>query len=215
MVPALAALMLAGCDYLRPFEQVCEQRLGPARVRVAASPTQLRQDFTQSSAALTARGAQSTGRLVLGVTEANLKSSVTFGGNGVVKPLSGRYCTRPAVNVTLAYNPMVVYVAREHPPGSCAHDLTLNHEMKHVRLYERFIDELTGDLETELRALLGDRIHYFSGTAEGERRLDAMISEKTATVIRAAMRGAQQLQADLDSPEEYGRLDLMQSKCTG
>lgn len=70
MVPALAALLLAGCDYLRPFEQVCEQRLGPASVRVAA-------------------------------------------------------------------------------------------------------------------------------------------------VIRAAMRGAQQRQADLDSPEEYGRLDLMQSKCTG
>ena len=204
---------LAGCDQLRPFEQVCEKRLGPGNVSVVAARSELRNDFTQTSAALNARGAQKAGQLVLGITEANLKSSVALGGAGVVKPFSGRYCTRPDVTVTLAYQPLTVYIAKEQAPGSCAHDLTLSHEMKHVRSYERFIGELAGQVEAEVKAVIGDGIHYFASTSEGERELATKVNARVKAVIDTGMQNAQQRQGTIDSPEEYGRLDLMQSKC--
>ena len=216
---AAAALLLTGCDYLRPFEQVCERRLAPAGIRVSAPATELRHDFTQSTAALTARGANrhalaaGAGRVVEGLTEVQLKRSVSIGGSGIVKPLSGRYCIRPEVQVTLAYQPMTVLVSSAQKPGSCEHALTLNHEMKHVRAYERYIDELSAEIESGLQALLGDGIHYFASAPEGERALDTKINKKIDEIVSTGMTRVQQRQSAIDTPEEYGRLDLMQSKC--
>ena len=208
-----AITFLAGCDQLRPFEQVCEKRLAPGSISVTAAATQLRYDFTQSGSALTSRHDQAPGHIVQGLAEINLKSSIAVGGSGVVKPFSGRYCTRPEVAVTLVYQPLTVYIAKEHPPGSCAHDLTLSHEMKHVRAYERFIDELAAQLNAELKTLLGDGIHFFASAADGERELGAKINARAKAVIDAGMQTIKQRQAIIDSPEEYGRIDLMQSKC--
>ena len=208
-----AALSLTGCDQLRPFEQVCEKRLGPGSISVTAPATDLRYDFTQSANALTTRHDQPAGHVVQGLAEINLKTSVSVGGSGIVKPLSGRYCTRPEVQVTLAYRPLTVYIAKEQPPGSCAHELTLSHEMQHVRSYERFIDELAAKLDAELKTLLGDGIHYFASAAEGERELGDKINARAKAVIDGGMATLKQSQALIDSPEEYGRIDAMQSKC--
>ena len=207
------ALTLTGCDQLRPFEQVCEKRLGAGGVSVTAPATDLRYDFTQSASALTTRLDHIPGHIVQGLAEINLKSSVSISGSGVVKPWSGRYCTRPEVQVTLAYRPLTVYIAREQAPGSCAHELTLSHEMKHVRAYEVFIDELAAQLDTELKALLGSGIHYFASAAEGERELGTKINARAKAVIDTGMASLKKRQALIDSPEEYGRIDLMQSKC--
>ena len=211
---ACSALLLSGCDQLRPFEQVCEKRLGPGSISVSAPATELRYDFTQSASTLTKRHDQTPGHIVQGLAEINLKTSVSVGGSGIVKPISGRYCTRPEVNVALAYRPLTVLIAREQPPGSCAHELTLSHEMKHVRAYEIFIDELATQIEAELKTLLGTGIHYFAGAAEGERELGDKINARTNAVIDAGMATLKKRQALIDSPEEYGRIDLMQSKCS-
>lgn len=213
-VTLCAAVLLTGCDYLRPFEQVCEQRLGPVSIRVDAPATQHVHDYTQSTSNLTARGTHAgAGRRVEGLTEVNLISRIAIGGNGVVKPFSGRYCTRPDVQVTLAYKPMTVFIASEQKAGSCMFDLTMGHEMKHVRSYERFIDELAGEVETGLKTALTEKVHYFPNAAEGERVLNALISEKVNAAIRDGLAVVQKRQAAIDTPEEYGRLDLMSSKC--
>ncbi len=208
-----AALLLAGCDQLRPFEQVCEKRLGPGSISVTAPATDLRYDFTQSAASLTSRHDQTPGHIVQGLAEINLKTIVLVGGSGIVKPMSGRYCTRPEVQVTLAYRPLTVYIAREQPPGSCAHELTLGHEMQHVLSYERFIDELAAQLDTELKTLLGDGIHHFASAAEGGRELGEKINARAKAVIDAGMATLKKRQALIDSPEEYGRIDAMQAAC--
>ena len=214
-VLALAAL-LAGCDYVRPFEQVCAKRLGPAGVRVDAPRTQQRHDFSQSASALTARGTHNApaGRRVEGLTEIHLTHRISIGGSGMVKPFSGRYCTRPDVHVTLAFDPMMVFVASEQKPGTCAFDLTMNHELKHVRSYERFIDELAGEIEASLKGLVGDGIHYFPSAAEGERVLNSRIQDQVNASVRDGLAAVQKRQAAIDTPEEYDRLELMTSKCT-
>lgn len=215
LVLLATACAVSACDYVRPFEQVCEKRLGPVSIQVEAPPTRQQFDFTQSAGALTARGMHAAaGRRVEGLTEANLTSRIALGGNGLVKPLSGRYCVRPEVSVTLAYQPLKVYVASEQASGTCAFDLTMNHEMKHVRLYERFLDELAGEITTTLKAALGEGIHYFPDAAAGERALNELVGATVNAAIRDAMAAAQKRQAGIDTQEEYDRLDLMASKCS-
>ena len=92
---ALTCLVsLAGCDALRPFEQVCERKLEAASFRVIAAPMQHELDLTQSAAQLGARGAAAAGRLILGITSAQMKSTVSAAGNAITAPFSRRYCVR-------------------------------------------------------------------------------------------------------------------------
>lgn len=211
---ALACLaLLAGCDALRPFEQVCEARLAAASFRVQAAPMQHELDLTQSAAQLGARGAAVAGRLVLGITSAQMKSTVSAAGNALTAPFSRRYCVRPQVEVTLVVEPLRVAVAREQPPGSCEHGLTLRHEMKHVLVYERFLQEVVAQVEAELKAQVGDQVRHFASRADGERELPLLIERTVKPLIEAGMRQAQQRQAAIDTPEEYARLDEQQARC--
>jgi hypothetical protein len=211
----LAALLLGGCDYVRPFEQVCERRLGPAEISVEVEPVRFDTDFSQSSAQLTSRGAQAAGRIVLGLTETQLKSAISFAGNGVVKPLSGRYCMRPAVKVKLAFDPMVLHVAREQKEGSCEHKITLDHEMRHMRVYARYLDDLAARVEADLKAKFGDRILYFPSATAAETEMQALTGSTLKPYMESGMAQVQELQKVVDSPEEYARMDGLQARCGG
>ncbi len=207
------AFVLAGCDALRPFEQTCERKLETASFHVIAAPTQHELDLSQSAAQLGARGAAAAGRLILGITSAQMKSRVSATGNALTAPFSRRYCVRPQVEVTLAVEPLTVAIAREHAPGSCEHGLTLGHEMKHVLVYERFLLEVAVQVEAELKAKVGDQVRYFASRAEGERELPLLVERAVNPLIEAVMRQVQQRQAAIDTPEEYMRLDLQQARC--
>lgn len=213
-ITALAALvLLAGCDWVRPFEQVCEQRLGPTQVEVEAAPIQVSTNFTRSAAELTALGAAVAGRTVLGLTQTNIKWHVQLGGNGITRRFSGAHCLRPAVKVRLAMEPMTVSIAREYPQGSCIFDLTMAHEQKHVRTYENFLADVTTRVRERLRARFGDRVQYYPSLAEAEKQLEAMTRDTLGPLVGAAMQEVTPLQAAVDSPEEYFRLDRFQEAC--
>ncbi|MBI4294015.1 MAG: hypothetical protein HY661_21270 [Betaproteobacteria bacterium] len=210
---AVAALALGGCDYLRPFEQLCERKLAPAEITVEAVPVSYRTDFSLSSRQLTAMGAASAGRLTLGLTQTNLKSSVSLGGKGITHRFTGRHCMRASVHVRLAFEPMTVYVSRDHPPGSCAHEITMGHELKHVRVYENFLAEVSEKIERELRANFGEGTRYFSSQAEAEKQVQTQTHRYLAPFVQESMKGVTARQAKIDSEEEYFRLDRFQASC--
>lgn len=212
-VLALLSAGLAGCDLVRPFEQVCERKLGPAEVSVEVAPVRYDTDFSQSSSQLTARGAQAAGRIVLGLTETQLKGAISFGGNGVKKPFTGRFCMRPVVAVKLAFEPMRLSVAREQKEGSCEHKLTMDHEMRHMRVYARYLDDLALRINAELKAKLGDRILYFKDTAAADAEMQALTSSTLKPYIENGLAEVQKLQKAVDSPEEYARMDALQARC--
>lgn len=206
-------MLLAGCDAWRPFEKICERRLEAASFRVIAAPMQHELDLSQSAAQLGARGAATAGRLILGITSAQMNSKMSAAGNALTAPFSRRYCVRPQVEVTLAVEPLKVAIAREHAPGSCEHGLTLRHEMKHVLVYERFLQEVAAQVEAELKSRIGDQVRHFASRADGERELPLLVERTVKPLIEAGMRQVQQRQAAIDTPEEYMRLDLQQARC--
>ena len=210
---AAAAFAIGGCDYLRPFEQVCEKKLAPAEITVEAAPVSYRTDFSLSSEQLTAMGAASAGRLTLGLTQTNLKSSVSLGGNGITQRFTGRHCMRASVHVRLAFEPMTVYVSRNHPQASCVHEITMGHELKHVSVYEIFLADVSEKIERELRARFGGGIRYFASEAEAEKQVQDLTHEYLAPFVQESMNAVTARQAKVDSVEEYFRLDRFQAAC--
>ena len=214
LVIATLVLPLGSCDYLSSFEAVCEKRLAPAKVEVVAEDIEFKQDFTRSIEQLSAHGAAKVGRMVLGLVETKLTGAVEFTAPGIVKPLSGRYCMRPSVKLTLAFKPTTLYIAREHPAGSCEFDITMNHEKKHISVYQTYLDKMALDVRDELREQLGDRIQYFDSAEAGE----TSIRQRAASILQPYLeRGAQESakrQALVDTPEEYFRLETFQARCS-
>lgn len=210
---AATVLVTAGCDYLRPFEQVCEKRLAPADITVEAVPVSYKTDFSRSSAELTAMGAATAGRMTLGLTQTSLKSSVSLGSRGITRQFTGRHCMRASVQVRLAFEPMTVYVSRDHPEGSCVHQITMGHELKHVRVYETFLSETAEAIRRELDERFGQRIHYFDSEAEAENQLQNLTREYLAPYVQGSMNAVRARQENIDSPEEYFRLDRFQDAC--
>ena len=208
-----AAIALCGCDYLQPFEQICEARLGPTRIDVETAPVSYVTDYTKSTQELSAMGAASTGRRVLGLTQTNLKWSASLGGNGLTRRLGGRHCLRPDIQVRLSFEPMTVLIGREFTPGSCIFDITMGHEMKHVDTYTRFLPRVQEAVQRELEARFGQQVFHFASQADAERQLHAMTRDFVAPFVDRSMQEVTTLQAAVDSPEEYFRLDTFQAAC--
>ncbi len=210
---AAAALLLAGCDYFRPFEEVCAQRLGPTRIEVETVPVTYTTDFTKSTAELSRMGAASTGRRVLGLTQTNLKWSASLSSQGITQRLGGQHCLRPSIKVRFAFEPMTVLVGREFTPGSCIFDITMQHELQHVATYERFLPRVQEAVKRELEARFGQRIFLFDSEAEAQRQVHALTRDYVAPFVDRSMQEVTALQAAVDSPEEYFRLDTFQAAC--
>lgn len=205
---------VAACDALTPFEQVCEKRLGPAAVEVVTAPMTYATDFSRSAAELSARGAVALGRITLGYIETRLKSSVSFAGNGVVHPLTRRYCLRPEVQLKLEFAPTTLYVAREQPEGSCAFQITLDHEMQHFREYQVFLSEFAEKMGNELGTQFGEHIFYFDSASAAQKGLQERVQARIQEHVEAGMAELQQRQAKHDTPEEYFRLETFQAACS-
>ena len=192
---------------------MCGRRLAPASYRVGVEPVRISIDRSQGAARLSADGAASSGRLILGIASARMQSSFRLEGAAITSPITRRQCMRAGAEVRLSVNPVLIRVASEHAEGSCAYGLTLTHEMKHVDVYARYLEQLAPDIEKALRASFGESIFVFPDRAHGEREMSARLDAVVRPLIEAAMREAEQQQATIDSREEYARLDQLQARC--
>lgn len=216
LVPiAAAAALLAGCDAFGSFESQCARRLGPTVVRVATTPVSYTADFSRSIDDLTARGAHAAGTIVLGLVETEMRSEARLDLNGVKQSFRDRYCMRPSVEVRLAFEPMRLYIAREHAEGSCAFRATMDHELKHIAVYQDYLQEFAVRVQADLARELGEGILYFGSAAEADAHIEAVIKQTLTPYLEAVRDEIKARQRRVDSPEEYARLGAMQSWCAG
>jgi hypothetical protein len=165
---AVIATLLASTAFAQPavtdfpeaLVRQCERELAPARIEVRVDPVPIQYDFTRSLAELgRAVPPSRAGYVTTGLTVRQLQTQARWGDSAFALP-DGTGCLRPDVSVTLAFVRHTVYVAREFPPGSCAHRDTLEHERTHVQLNERQAAEAARVLRERLRAFFGQRIFY-------------------------------------------------------
>ena len=110
---------------------------------------------------------------------------------------------------------MTVLVSRDQREGSCAFNITMDHERKHVAIYERFLADVAGRVEAELRSRFGNQIFYFNSEADAERNVQTVTRDYLAPIVDKSMQEVIGLQAQIDSPEEYFRLETFQRACGG
>jgi len=209
----LAIALLAGCDMFNSFESVCEKRLAPTTVEVVTKPVSYTYDFSQSTRDLTSRGAHRAGTIVLGLVEAEIRSEASVGLNGIKQTLGGRYCMRPSLTVKLAFEPMTLFIANEQPEGSCAFRITMAHELKHIAVYQEYLDEFASRVQGDLGRALGDEIVYVSSQAQADAHVRSVLDKTLAPYMQAVQDEVRARQARVDSPAEYGRLERHQRWC--
>lgn len=184
----------------------CEDTLG-STVSVLSSRQQgYRLDRTRSYHDLTRmKGSARRNAYVLGLTHTESRVSIKVEGKMLSDPASGYECIAPRVEVLLYYLPIVVYVGREFPPGSCAYQEVLAHEMRHLNTYLDYLPKA----EARVRAALAQRFQdkpLYARLGQAQALLQRELDTGWMSYIRSEMARVETLQAAIDSPQEYARL---------
>jgi hypothetical protein len=210
-----ALIVLSACDAFRSLEEICERRLPPTRVVVTTEPVRYELDHSLSFAQLTAKGASlaAHGQSVLGLTEANLHSTVQVNARGLGSRWSGRYCMRPEVTVTLTFNPMKVYMSADEREGTCGYRITWDHELRHVAVYQEFLPQIANRVEAALTEHFGNKVYAFKTADEGAKHVDDLVTEFLSPLVQNGMQEVRVLQRRVDAPAEYARLDELRRRC--
>ena len=206
----LAALFAAGSAFAD--ETDCARRLKPVRVSVEAQPLSFSVDSSLPSRRLTALENKAPGQRGLGRTVTKFRNKATY-DLSMLKLPGGRICVRPSVRVEISYEPTIVYVASEFPPGSCEHRFVLEHERTHILLYERQLGELAGQIRTDLLQLLGNDVLTFSDFGEATQQIAASARKVIRGRAASAREGAKREQAEIDSTEGISRLSDPRRLC--
>lgn len=211
-----AVLLLGACDKattvaarvgLVPFESVCARQLPPTQVDITTAPVSYSIDTGRSYRELTALSPDAgvlDRALGLTLTQIGYESFTEL--QGIEHSRGGRVCVRPAIRITLALQPMTVYVASEYRGDPCREAVILEHERRHVAVYSEFIGALARELRSAVTADFGDKIFYATDRAQAERAIRDRLGVYLEPLLRDGMQRVKDRQHTVDSPEEYARV---------
>lgn len=191
------------------FRRQCEQRLPQPSLVVRGADNGYSIDRRLSYRELTGMGAallRHGKRNVLGITRAEAATRVEMKLARLDDVSGGQACLSPQVAITIEYKALKVYIGREFPPGSCAYQEILQHEMRHVQTYQYHLPRLQAAVQARLTQRFGPRLIYgTSGTLEGQ--LKAQVYSDWLLVVDQELRKINGFQAQIDSAAEYGRME--------
>lgn len=211
--------VLAGCASAptrdRPpkasFESECARRLPPGKVSVRTVPVRPTLDESRSYHDLTRMAGEDGRRWVLGLTRPTLRVEARWGFAGLTERGTGRTCVRPSLEMTLRYEPVVVYIGREFLEDNCAYEFIRAHEQRHVDVHVRKLEEVAGRMAQDLEGRLAGVTHV-GAREELERRLKAEVRDDWIPKAESALQDVKAEHAAIDTPAEYAR---SRSVCEG
>lgn len=194
------------------FQIQCEEGINKTVSILLAQQAGYSVDNHQSLQSLTAmKGAVRANNFVLGLTKTESRIAIGMDGAMVQDPSTGYECVAPQITVRLSYAPIVVYVGREFPPGSCGYDEILTHELRHVQTYLEHLPRV----ETLVRAALAQRFDgqpMYARSGSARAALKHEIDTGWLPYIKGEMAKVEMQQAAIDTPTEYAR---MSRACNG
>jgi hypothetical protein len=220
-VVALVAVAAAivGCDGAKSlaaragisgFEARCEATLPVTRIEVVNAPVVYGTDRTRTWRELVALGGDATpGLRPLGLTTAKISHNASVETAGIEEQRSGRVCVRPSIRVELSTTPMMVYIDREIAADGCRDAAALEHELKHVAVYEDEMAKIAEDVRAQLESSYGNRILYYASRVEAQREVKAALGAEVGPLLAADARRIKDRQREVDTPEEYARVSAM------
>ena len=147
-----------------------------------------------------------TGRTILGLTRTQGTVGYTLQTPSSIDT-SGRWeCLSPQIAVHFGFAPMTVYVAREFPPGSCAHKEIHEHEMRHARAYKEHITRVEKDLQETLTARFGADTPWRGPAGQLRAKLQEEMESRWLPYIQRLIKQADFAQGEIDTDAEYERV---------
>ncbi len=120
---------------------------------------------------------------------------------------SGRWeCASPQLNLTLGFNPMTVYVAKEFPEGGCAYKEIYRHELRHVKAYEAQLASIEKDLSESLNRRFASGGPWRGPVGQTSADLQRELDKHWLPYIQREFARADEAQALIDTSEEYARV---------
>ena len=206
MPSAHAAAATAGKAARTPFQIRCEDTISKTISVLSTQSNGFTINNQLPYRALTAKTGNIDNRHeTLGLTVTRAQYSAKLGGPMLQDPASGYECVAPRVEIKLNYSPVLIYVGNEFAPGTCAYNIILEHEQRHLKAY---MDNLVR-VEKSVRAALEKRfdarpLYAPSGTAQSA--LQHEINSVWFPFIRDEFDKGKAEQAKIDTPQEYARL---------
>ena len=189
-----------------PLQARCEDTIGESISVLSSREQGYRIDNTRSYYDLTRlMGSVRPGSWVLGLTHTDARVRISVGGRMLADPASGYECVAPRIEVNLDYAPIVVYVSREFPPGSCSYREVLAHEMRHLSTYQNFLPKTEATVRARLAARFAGKPLY-APIGQAQSLLQREVDRSWMPYIKREMAGVEVLQAAIDTPQEYARL---------
>jgi hypothetical protein len=122
-------------------------------------------------------------------------------------PIDGKYCYRLRADLELAKSPVEVSIASEYNDNGrkCSHEAILEHEMKHVQVYQSFMRYLSKEFRRQFdRDLDQIRITDRPETVANEINRTFLLDFKRS--VDGSLKRIQEINSEVDSPEEYERV---------
>ena len=211
----LALLLCTGCDRLaalaastplQSFESRCEA-LPSGEIVVVGLPTEVHEDYSVPYLELARLSEPSAvNHRTVGLTRAKFGYRSTLELAGLEDPRGERACARPQVRVEVEVTGMTVYVAREYRGDACREPLILDHERKHVAVFDRYADEATASLAREIDARLGKRVRYGATMAAIQDALKRELAGYLEGFMDQSRNELDRRHAAIDTPDEYDRM---------
>ncbi len=207
-----AAAMLAGYFFnafaANDFETQCQIRLPPAQVNVSTEPSQVSYDLSQSVRELSQRHKPlHSNSFTLGLTVTKVRFEAQWSLPTLTNE-SGRTCLRPSVNLFFTVSPQTVFVGNEFPQGTCAFNDISQHENRHVHANQKHMEQVASYYRKAISDAYGQRIFY-DRTGGLTHEMQDAFKRRWLPRINGALARVEALHAQIDSPAEHARSNLM------
>jgi hypothetical protein len=188
------------------FQARCEDTIGQSVSVMSSTQNGYRVDNSYSFHGLSAmKGERAPGSYVLGLTRTESRVAIGVQGRMLSDPATGYECVAPRLEIKLTYLPIVVYVGREFPPGSCSYREILAHEMRHLDIYLHYLPQAEKAVGDALaRRFEGKPLYAPAGQVRN--LLQREIDSGWMPFVKNEMAKVERMQAAIDTPQEYARL---------
>lgn len=144
----------------------------------------------------------------IGLTVINYTSSYAFDANRIEDRRNGYECITAKVNVRVHVPPLQVYVGREFPPGTCAYNEILAHELRHVSTYQRHFASIEPVLRRALEQRFKQRQPQYARMGLSTKLLDYELKTSWLPYINTLISHGNQYHQAVDTQAETDRISM-------
>ncbi len=189
------------------FAARCAQLSAPRFDVVEVPVTYVVEDGTQTIDQLTVKsGYTPETNLTFGLTTVSFAYEGDIEIRVVEETETNRVCGNLNLKVMLSMQPVIVYLAQELGSSPCARAVTMEHELKHVTVFQQVLSDAAADLRTDIASALGRQTTRASSRADLERTVNARVKDYLSDFIHRWQRTQTERQNAVDSPAEHARV---------